>query len=166
MILTVFLSIVICAAVSLMMIAGIAFIQDVKMFSSAPKDARKVLQPREKELFYGARAIGWVLMVFSLLLILGSLFVALWDGFRNDFTFWQFFIRLVMMFSIYKVFDMIFFDYFLLIKFQFFQHYFPEVKPVFEGKKYGFNIVSQLLKLLVIFPLVSALLAFVCTLEM
>lgn len=62
MILTIFLAIVICGAVALMMLAGVAFIQDTKMFSSAPKEFREVLKPREKELFYGARAIGWLLL--------------------------------------------------------------------------------------------------------
>ena len=32
-----------------------------------------------------------------------------------------------------------------------------------EGRKYGFNIKSQLLKLFVIFPAVSALAAWICT---
>ena len=164
MILTIFLSVVVCGAVSLMMIAGIAFIQDIKMFSSAPKEARAVLKPRDKELFYGARTIGWVLMIFSVLMILGSLVIAVWDGFRNKFIFWQFFMRFVIMFTVYKVYDMIFFDYFLLVKFRFFQHYYPEVEKAFEGRKYGFNIKSQLLKLLVIFPAVSALAAWICTL--
>ena len=164
MILTIFLSIVICGAVSLMMISGIAFIQDVKMFSSAPKEAKDVLMPRTKELFYGARTIGWVLFIFSVLMILGAISVAIWDGFRSGFTFWQFFIRLVIMFTVYKVYDMIFFDYYLLVKFHFFQHYYPEVEKAFEGRKYGFNIKGQLLKLIVIFPAVSAFAAWICTL--
>ena len=108
MILTIFLSVVICGAVSLLMIAGIAFIQDVKMFSSAPKEAKDVLIPRDKELFYGARTIGWVLMIFSVLMILGALVIAIWDGFRSGFTFWQLFARLVIMFTIYKLYDMTF----------------------------------------------------------
>lgn len=164
MLLTIFLSIVVCGAVSLLMISGIAFIQNIKMFSSAPKEARDVLIPRNKELFYGARTIGWVLMIFSILMILGSLAIAIWDGFSSGFTFWQFFTRLVIMFTVYKAYDMIFFDYFLLMKFKFFQHYYPEVEPVFKGRKYGFNIKSQLLKLLVIFPSASALAAWICTL--
>jgi len=164
MILTIFLSIVVCAAVSLLLISGIAFIQDVKMFSSAPKEAKDVLIPRDKELFYGARTIGWVLMIFSVLMILGALVIAIWDGFRSEFTFWQFFTRLIIMFTAYKIYDMVFFDYFLLCKFHFFQHYYPEVERAFEGRKYGFNIMSQLLKLLVIFPAVSALAAWICTL--
>ena len=166
MLFTFFLSVVVCGAASLMMISGIAFIQDIKMFSSAPKEARDVLIPRDRELFYGARTIGWVLMIFSFLMILGSLAIALWDGLRSGFTFRQFFIRLLIMFTVYKVYDMIFFDYFLLMKFRFFQHYYPEVESVFEGRKYGFNIRSQLLKLLVLFPAISALVAWICTLFM
>ncbi len=164
MILTFFLSVVVCGAVSLMMVSGIAFIQDIKMFSSAPEEVKDVLTPREKELFYGARTIGWVLMGFSFLMILGAFVIAVWDGFRNGFTFRQFFTRLVIIFTVYKIYDMIFFDYFLLLKFRFFQHYYPEGKSVLEGKKYGFNIRSQLLKLLVIFPAISALAAWLCTL--
>ena len=163
MILTIFLSVVVCGAVSLMMISGIAFIQDIKLFSSAPKEARDVLIPRDKELFYGARAIGWVLMIFSFAMILGALVIAIWDGIRSGFTFWQFFTRIVVMFTIYKIYDMIFFDYFLLIKFHFFQHYYPEIENAFKGRKYGFNIRSQLLKLFVVFPMVSAFIAWTCT---
>ena len=59
---------------------------------------------------------------------------------------------------------MICFDYFLLMKFRFFQHYYPEVEGVYPLPKYGYNIKSQLLKLLVIFPAVSALTAWICTL--
>lgn len=164
MILTFFLCIVICGAVSLMMISGIAFIQDIKMFSSAPKEARDVLKPRDEELFIGARTLGWVLMVISILMIAFSLVVAFWDSLRNGFTFWQVFIRFVIMFTAYKLYDMIFFDYFLLMKFHFFQYYYPEIEDAFKDRKYGFNIKSQLLKLFVIFPIVSALIAWITVL--
>ena len=164
MLLTVFLSIVFCAAITLMLVAAVAFIQDIKFFSSAPKEAREVLLPREKELFYGARTIGWALMAFSILMILGVGVVSIWDGLRNGFTFRQFFLRFVIIFTVYKLYDMICFDYFLLMKFHFFQYYFPEVRSVYPLKKYGFNLKSQLLKLLVIFPAASALVAWLCTL--
>lgn len=166
MLLTIFLSLVLCGAVSLMMVAAIAFIQDIRLFSSAPKEARAVLVPRNKEVFCGARVMGWVLMLFSLLMILGALVIAVWDGIRSGFMFRQFFVRLVIMFSIYKLYDMIFFDYFLLMRFHFFQHYYPEVESVFSApdRSYGFNIRSQLLKLIVVFPAVSALAAWLCTL--
>ena len=164
MLLTVFLSIVFCAAISLMLLSAIAFIQDKKFFSSAPKEAQEVVKPREKELFYGARAVGWTLMVFSFLMIAGVGVISIWDGFRSDFTFIQFFLRFVTIFTVYKIYDMICFDYFLLMKYKFFQFYYPEVESVYTGRKYGYNIKSQLLKLLIIFPAASALAAWICSL--
>ena len=164
MLLTVFLAIVFCAAITLMLFAAVAFIQDKRFFSSAPKEAQAVIQPRENELFYGARVIGWTLMVFGVLMISGVGVISVWDGFRSGFTFFQFFLRFVLIFTIYKLYDMVCFDYFLLMRFAFFQHYFPEVRSVYPLKKYGFNIKSQLIKLLVIFPAVSALAAWICTL--
>ena len=147
-----------------MLFAAVAFIQDKRFFFSAPKEAQAVIQPRENELFYGARVIGWTLMVFGVLMISGVGVISVWDGFRSGFTFFQFFLRFVLIFTIYKLYDMVCFDYFLLMRFEFFQHYFPEVRSVYPLKKYGFNIKSQLIKLLVIFPAVSALAAWICTL--
>ena len=164
MLLTIFLAIVFCAAITLMLLSAVAFIQKKEFFSSAPREAREVTLPREKELFYGARTIGWTLMIFSILMILGVGTIAIWDGFRSEFTFWQFFTRFVLIFTIYKVYDMVCFDYFLLMKFHFFQYYYPEVGSVYPLKKYSYNIKSQLLKLLLIFPAASAIAAWVCTL--
>ena len=164
MILTLFLAIIFCAAISLMLIAAVAFIQDKKLFSSAPKEAQELIKPRDEELFYGARIMGWTLLILSVLSILGVGIIAIWDGLRGGFSFWQFFLRFVMIFTIYKLYDMIFFDWFLLCRFRFFQHYFPEVSSVYNGRKYGFNLKSQLLKLIVIFPAASALAAWICTL--
>ncbi len=164
MLLTIYLAIVILAAVTVMMLSAVAFIQEDWMFSSAPKEVRELIRPREKELFYGARVIGWTLLIFSVIMIIGALVIAAWDGIRRDFTFWQFFLRFAVLFTVYKVYDMVFFDYYWLLKFRFFQYYYPEAGNVMEGRKYGFNIKSQLLKLIVIFPVASALIAWVCTL--
>lgn len=164
MLLTIFLAIVLCTVINLLLLSAVAFIQKQEFFSSAPKEAREVIQPREKELFYGARSIGWMLMILAFIVILGIAVIAVWDGIRSGFTFRQFFMRFVIILTIYKIYDMICFDYFLLLKFKLFQYYYPEVKHVMDGKKYGFNIKSQLLKLFVIFPAVSALAAWVCTL--
>jgi len=164
MILTVFLAIVFCMAITLLLISAVAFVQDNRFFSSAPKEAREVLKPRDRELFYGARTMGWVLIIISSLTILGVGVISIWDGLRSGYSFNQFFLRFVLILTIYKAYDMIFFDWFLLCKFHFFQHYYPEVESVYEDRKYGFNIKSQLLKLLVIFPAASALAAWVCTL--
>ncbi len=164
MLLTIFLAIVFCAAITLMLLSAVAFIQKKAFFSSAPREAQEVILPREKELFAGARIIGWTLMVFSILMILGTGVISVWDGFRSGFGIWQFFTRFVLIFTIYKVYDMVCFDYFLLMKFHFFQHYYPETESVYPVRKYGFNLKSQLLKLLVVFPAASALAAWICSL--
>ena len=163
MLLTVFLAIIFCGAITLLLIAAVAFIQDKKFFSSAPKEALEVLVPREKELFYGARTMGWVLLILGVWMILGMGVISVWDGFRSGYSFIRFFLRFELIFTIYKAYDMVFFDWFLLCRFHFFQHYYPEVESVYNGRKYGYNIKSQLLKLLVIFPAASALAAWICT---
>ena len=164
MLLTIFLAIVFCAAITLMLLSAVAFIQKKELFSSAPREVREAILLHEKELFVGARTIGWALMIFSVLIILGVGILSVWDGFRNGFTFWQFFTRFVVIFTVYKLYDMICFDYFLLMKFHFFQFYYPETQSALAGRKYGFNIKSQLLKLLVIFPAASAIAAWICSL--
>ena len=113
-----------------MLISCVAFIQDNKFFSSAPREAREVLIQREQELFYGARAIGWTLFIISVLMILGAGVIAVWDGLRSGFSFWQFFLRFVLILTIYKICDMALIDNFLLLKFHFFQHYYPEAAHV------------------------------------
>ena len=164
MLLTVFLAIVVCGAITLLLISAVAFVQDKRFFSSAPKEAQEALKSRDEELFYGSRAMGWALMIISIFMILGVGAISIWDGFRSGFTFIRFFLRFVTIFTIYKVYDMVFFDWFLLCRFRFFQYYYPEVERVYNSRKYGYNIKSQLLKLLVIFPAASALAAWICTL--
>ena len=148
----------------MMLLSAVAFIQDEKFFSSAPKEIQAVIKPRPEELFPGARAIGWTLFILSLLMSAGVVVTAIGDGVRNGFTFGQFFLRFFIITTVYKLCDMLLIDNFLLLKFGFFQYYYPETAQVMKNRKYGFNIRSQLLKLLVIFPAVSALLAWICTL--
>ena len=162
MLLTIFLALVFCGAITLLLVSAIAFVQDTRLFSSAPREARALLQPRKEELFHGARTMGCVMMIISVLTILGVGVISIWDGLRSDYTFRQFFLRFVLIFTIYKGYDMVFFDWFLLCRFHFFQHYFPETAPALRNRRYGFNLKSQLLKLLVVFPAASALAAWIC----
>ena len=164
MLLTVFLAIVFCAAITILLISAVAFVQDKRFFSSAPKEAQKLIKPRTEELFYGARAMGWVMITISILMILGVGAVSVWDGLRSGRSFGAFFLRFVFILTVYKLYDMVFFDWFLLCRFRFFQHYYPELESVYNGRKYGYNLKSQLLKLLIVFPAASALAAWICTL--
>ena len=43
MLLTVFLAIAFCAAITLMLLSAVVFIQDKKLFSSAPQEAQEVI---------------------------------------------------------------------------------------------------------------------------
>ena len=82
MLLTIFLAIVFCAAITLLLISAVAFVQydgtNKWFFSSAPKEALKLLKPRKEELFCGAKTMGWVLMILSVMMILGVGVIAVW----------------------------------------------------------------------------------------
>lgn len=102
MLFTFFLAIIFCAAITLMLISAVAFIQDKKLFSSAPKEAVELIRPRTEELFCGARITGWLLMIFSMIMIAGVGVVSIWDGFRCGFSFMDFFIRFALIFKVLR----------------------------------------------------------------
>ncbi|MBQ1521395.1 MAG: hypothetical protein IIZ74_01380, partial [Erysipelotrichaceae bacterium] len=58
-------------------------------------------------------------------------------------------------------FDIIVFDWYLLTKRHFFQHYYPETEGCAGYHSFGFNRNEQLLRIAV-YPFVSLLLAFIC----
>jgi hypothetical protein len=165
MLLTIYLAIVFCAAMALMLLSCVAFIQDNRFFSSAPKEAREVLVQRDQELFYGARTIGWTLFILSALMILGAGVISIWDGFRSGFTFRQFFLRFVVMLLGLKAFDIGFFDWFLLCNagLNFFPRFYPETKAVLGHHLFGYNWKTHLAHIIATFP-VSVLLAWICSL--
>ena len=107
MLLTFFLTIVFSASVAVMLLAAVAFIQERKFFSSAPKEIQSLIKDRPQELFTGARAIGWTLFILSALMALGAVIIAIWDGIRSDYTFGQFFCRFLIILTVYKLCDMV-----------------------------------------------------------
>ncbi|MBQ6952676.1 MAG: hypothetical protein IJP81_02055 [Bacteroidales bacterium] len=137
-------------AILLMLYAAVALVQDKRLFSSAPKDIVDAIQPRE-ERFKGARFLGWVLVVLSMLILVAVAVIGIWDGVRQGYGFWQFFWRCLVILYIYKTFDLVFLDWVLLQKTRFFQHYYPET----EGCA-GYHSI--------LFPFISALVAWLCTL--
>lgn len=160
--LTILLSIVMMAGLFLMLLAGVGFIQDKRFFSSAPKEALDAIQPRE-ERFPGAHAIGWLLGIISLVMMGGSVVYGGWDGIRNGFAFWQFYGRFLTMLLLLKVFDILFFDWFLLCRSSFFQHFYPEVKPYYGPHLFGYNKKTHITHVILFVP-ASALIAAVCLL--
>lgn len=159
---TVILSIVMMIGLFLMLWSAVGFIQDKRFFTSAPKAAQEVIQPKD-ERFRGQHAVGWLLMVLALVLMGGAVIAGAYDGIQKDFGFWQFFLRFAMMLLLLKVFDIFFFDWVLLCNSDFFPRYYPEVKDIYGPEIFGFNKKSHLNQTALIL-LGSLLAAWICTL--
>ncbi|MDO4415151.1 MAG: hypothetical protein Q4C20_08725 [Erysipelotrichaceae bacterium] len=162
MITTLILSLILMAGLFLMLWAGVAFIQDPKYFSSAPKEVRDAILPKA-ERFKGAHALGWLLAVISILMMAGAVIYGMYDGIRNRFTFMQLFIRFVLMLLSLKAFDILFFDLYLLCNSDFFSHYYPEVKAHLGMHLFGFNAKEHAVMILLC-PLIALVLALICSL--
>ena len=163
MFLTICLSVLIWISIVVMLYSAVALIQNRKLFGSAPKDIQAAMVDHE-ERFRGAHLIGWILLIVSALLITFAIVYGAWDGIQNNFNFWDFFVRFLIMVLLYKLFDMFVFDWILLTKAHFYQKYYPETEGCKSYDNYGFNLKSQLLKLFIVFPLIALLLAFICSL--
>ena len=162
MLLTIILAVVMMAGLFLMLWGAVGFVQNKKFFSSAPKEALMVIQPKE-ERFKGQHIVGWILLILSLVLMGGALVYGAYDGIRNEFSFWQFFLRFIIMLLLLKVYDILFFDWFLLCRSNFFQHYYPEVKPIYGPHLFGYNRKSHAVQI-VLAIVVSLIAAWICTL--
>lgn len=166
MALTLLLTLLCIAGVFLMLFAEVAFIQDKRYLGTAPKDVQKKVQVHE-ERFPGMHILGYVLGVVAIAMIAGSVVIAVWDGIKNGYGFLQFLVRFLIMLEGYKIWDMLFLDNYLLTKSNFFKHYYPEIEGCESLKKSGrdlYNFKEQVLKLLIIFPVVSLAIAGLCVL--
>jgi len=162
MLLTIILSVIVMAGLFLMLIAGVAFIQDKKYFTSAPKDVQDAILPRE-ERFKGAHILGWILMVISLVMMLGALVYGAVNGVQNGYGFIQLFVRFVVILWLLKAFDILFFDWFLLCHSNFYPHFYPETKEYVGPHQFGFNKKEHIIHIIAC-PVVAAVIAFICTL--
>lgn len=159
---TLILSLILMAALFFMIFVAVALVQDRRLFKSAPKDIQAAALEHE-EPFHGARAIGWVLLIITMLIFLAAFLYGAWDGLQYGFTFWQFVGRFLTMLYLLKAFDFIFLDWFLLTKSHFFQYYYPETEGCAGYHQFGFNRKEQLVRI-IIFPFVALFAAWLCTL--
>ncbi len=162
MVTTLILSLALMAAFFLMLFAAVALVQDRRLFKSAPKDIQAAVL-EHKEPFRGAKVIGWILLIIAVLTLPAAFLYGAWDGIRHDFTFWQFTVRFWTMLYLLKAFDMICFDWFLLTKSHFYQHFYPETAGCQSYRKFGFNLKEQIARLIV-YPFAALAMAWVCTL--
>ena len=159
---TLLLSLLLMAALFLVLYAAVALIQSKALFGTAPKDIQAAIT-EHKERFPGARKLGRKLLVLAVLAFAGAFLYGAWDGILRGYGFWQFFARFLTMLYLLKSFDILFFDWFLLTKSRFFQHYYPETEGCAGYHQFGFNRKQQLRDILLV-PFISALLAWICIL--
>ena len=164
MLVTILLGIMMMAGLFLLLLGGVGFIQQKKFFSSAPQEVQDVVPDTMPERFAGQHALGWVMIVVAILMMLGAMVLGAWEGIQNGFTFWQFFVRFVVMLLMLKAYDILFFDWVLLCNagLGFFPHFYPETKAVLGRHLFGYNIRTHLTHIAV-FPFAAAALAWICT---
>ena len=159
---TILLSMIMMVGLFLMLLSAVGFIQNKRFFTTAPKEIQEAVRPRE-ERFPGAHTVGWFLMILSLILMIGPVIYGAWDGIQSRFTFWQFFGRFLCMLLLVKAYDILFFDLYLLCRSNFFPHFYPEVKDLVGPHLFGYNKISHI-KEIATYPVMSAFLAWICTL--
>ena len=105
----------------------------------------------------------WIGVIGSLLLLLG--FISLARMFNKVFEKAGKFLILPAFLCIgvsMKVFDIVFFDYFILTRTRFFQHFFPETEGCKGWKEFGFNRKQQIRQCILI-PVCCLIIALICT---
>ena len=161
--LTLILSLILMAALFLMLYAAVALVQSKKLFGSAPKDIQEAIT-EHKERFPRARRLGWKLLILAVFIFLGAFLYGAWDGVQNNYSLWMFFGRFLIMLYLLKAFDIIFLDWFLLTRSHFYQHYYPETEGCAGYHQFGFNRKQQIGKI-ILFPFIALLLAWICTIS-
>lgn len=93
---------------------------------------------------------------------MGAAFIGVWDGIKNGFGFLQFFIRFITMLYCMEIYDIIFFDWFLLCHSNFFPHFYPELKGIVGPHMFGYNKKAHIIHFIIYIP-VCAVIALICT---
>lgn len=162
MIITIVATLMLMLAYFLVLYGAVGFIQDKRFFGSAPKENLMAI-PDKKERFRGVHTIGWLIEVVAVLLFAGAAILSIWDGVRNGFRFWNFFVRFLAMLYCLEIYDILFFDWVLLCHSNFFPHFYPELKGVVGPHMFGYNKKQHITHFILYIP-ACALIAWVCTL--
>ena len=123
MLVTIVAAVIVMVAYFLLLYGMVAFVQDKRFMSTAPKENLAVI-PDRKERFRGAHAVGWCIEVVALLLFIGAIVLSVWDGVRHDFGYWKFFAR-----------------------------YYPEVKGVVGPHMFGYNMKMHVMHFIIYLPI-------------
>lgn len=146
----------------LLLYSVVAWIQDKRLCGSAPQENLDAI-PDRKERFPGAHIIGWVIAVIGLVLMLGAFVWGAWDGIRSGFDLMRFLVRFLIILYVMEIYDILFFDWFLLCHSNFFPHYYPELRGIVGPHMFGYNKRTHIQHFIVYIP-ISIILAWICTL--
>ena len=160
MILTLGLLVIEMIGLFLLLWSAVALVQKRIFFSSAPKEVLEVIQPKQPR-FRGQHLLGWCVMVFAFVMLVGPIIFGGLDGIRRGFTFPQFLVRFLIQIFGLKIYDIFFFDWILLCNSNFFPHYYPEAKSLVGRHLLGFNKKSHVREGLFLIVM-SFVLALVC----
>ncbi len=160
MIITIVSTLMLMLGYFLMLYGAVGFIQDKRLFSSAPKENLAMI-PDRKERFKGAHIVGWVIVAFAVLLFIGAFALGIWDGAKNGFGALRFFARFITMLYAMEIYDILFFDWYLLCRSNFFIHFYPELANVDRSHFFGYNKKAHIVHFIVYIP-ICALLALCC----
>lgn len=161
MLLTIFLTLMFCILATAAMAVFLVMIPKFgATHFGAPSDIQEMVkempdQPRWKNI------LGTVLFILIAFCIIGLFIWGGWDAVRTDMNFWQTFLRFVIMLEVYKLYDIVFFDYFMLTKMHFIEKLYPSLKGAKGLDFFGFNAKSQISKIIIV-PLISAAFAAIC----
>ncbi|MCD8006575.1 MAG: hypothetical protein LUF29_06330 [Oscillospiraceae bacterium] len=156
MLITIVSTLMLMLAYFLLLYGAVGFIQDKRFFSSAPKENLAVI-PDKKERFRGAHVIGWAIVVFAVLLFIGAFALGIWDGARNQFGALKFFARFITMLYLMEIYDILFFDWYLLCRSNFFIHFYPELKSVDRSHFFGYNKKEHIMHFITYIPVCAGL---------
>jgi len=108
----------------------------------------------------GKQAIGYLMTAAAAGVYLGALYFLGADGIRQGYGFWSLSVRFMLFLYGYKLFDILVQDQYIVITRKYYIRFFPETKNCKSWNDRSFNTKKQLIRLIV-FPFVSALLAWI-----
>lgn len=159
MAITIILTISLWILFFLMEWAAAAFYPHPFIIEYFPEDVKEKAR-NHKPPFKSAPVIGWLLISLIFAGFIGAFIYGGWDGIYKNFTYIQFLERFLIMLYGMKAFDILFFDYFILTKTHFFQHFYPETKGCDGWKQFGYNRREQT-KQIIAMPPISLIMALI-----
>ena len=139
----------------LLILTACVFLPSASLLSFWPEDIQERLKPRVAGAAMTPKRIAGIVLFLLIgagmagIFVLGGI-----DGIRTHFTYGQFLLRFLVIGVSIKAFDIIGFDWFLMTKTHFFQHFFPETEGCAGWQQFGYNRRQQIRQCILI--LVSA----------